>query len=99
MKRSQKLSDLPLLKFCVLLSFLVFTSFAANAQRHDPKNRTRNFFAAALQIIRFAYVDTVNEEELTEAAISAMLKELDPHSTYMSKEEVEKSKRTPSGQF
>jgi carboxyl-terminal processing protease len=98
MKLSQKLSDLPLLKFCVLLSFLVFASFATNAQRHDPKKSDQKF-AAALQIIRFAYVDTVNEEKLTEAAITAMLKELDPHSTYMSKEEVEKANEPLQGNF
>jgi carboxyl-terminal processing protease len=68
------------------------------AQYHDPKKSDQKF-TSALQIIRFAYVDTVNEEELTEAAIRGMLKELDPHSTYISKDEVEKANEPLQGNF
>ncbi len=84
-------------------SLLIFALFLAipllsQAQRHDPKKSDQKF-ASALQIIRFAYVDTVNEEKLTEAAIEGMLKELDPHSTYMSKTEVDKANEPLIGNF
>ena len=54
---------------------------------------------SALEIIQRAYVDTVNGEELVEKAIKAMLKELDPHSVYMSKKEVEKANEPLEGNF
>lgn len=54
---------------------------------------------SALQIISLAYVDTVNSNKLTEAAIEAMLKKLDPHSVYVSKEEVEKMNEPLVGNF
>lgn len=81
-----------------ILVFICLFSFPSFAQQHDPKKSDQKF-ASALQIIRFAYVDTVNEEKLTEAAITAMLKELDPHSTYMSKAEVEKANEPLVGNF
>jgi len=68
------------------------------AQQHDPK-KTENKFAAALQIIRLQYVDTTNEEKLTEVAIRGMLKELDPHSVYMSKKEIDKANEPLLGNF
>ena len=62
------------------------------------KNLIRNLLPLC-RLSAFAYVDTVNEEKLTEAAITAMLKELDPHSTYMSKDEVEKANEPLQGNF
>jgi len=97
MKQSRHYGDFSLI--LSLTFILLFSgSFSASAQHHDPKKSDQKF-AAALQIIRFAYVDTVNEENLTEAAIEGMLKELDPHSTYMSKEEVEKANEPLLGNF
>lgn len=83
---------------CILAFLLLLAPSITNAQRHDPKKSDQKF-ASALQIIRLAYVDTVNEEKLTEAAIEAMLKDLDPHSTYMSKAEVEKANEPLVGNF
>lgn len=97
MKSIRILSDrLPV--FLLVLILMVCAAPRTYAQHHDPKKSDQKF-AAALQIIRFAYVDTVNEEKLTEAAITGMLKELDPHSTYMSKEEVEKANEPLVGNF
>lgn len=45
------------------------------------------------------YVDTANLETLTEDAIIAMLKELDPHSAYISKKDVEKANEPLVGSF
>ena len=46
-----------------------------------------------------AYVDSVNHQELTENAIRGMLKELDPHSVYMTKEEIRKANEPLIGNF
>ncbi len=87
-------SPLTILFACVFFSF----SSVSIAQRHDPKVSDQKF-SAALQIIRMAYVDTVNEAKLTEDAITAMLKKLDPHSTYISKSDVEKANEPLVGNF
>ncbi|MDD3878053.1 MAG: S41 family peptidase [Bacteroidales bacterium] len=57
------------------------------AQAVSKQVEAENKFSRALQVIRTYYVDTVNDEKMIESAIIAMLKDLDPHSTYMSKEE------------
>ncbi len=45
------------------------------------------------------YVDTVNVDQLTEVAIKAVLKELDPHTTYMSPSEVRQFREGLDGGF
>ena len=45
------------------------------------------------------YVDEPDEEKVVEAAIRAMLKELDPHSTYLTAKEVEKMNEPLQGNF
>ncbi|WP_298649346.1 S41 family peptidase [uncultured Proteiniphilum sp.] len=52
-----------------------------------------------LQLIQGLYVDDVDTEGLTEAAIRGMLKELDPHSTYLNKEEVKAMNEPLQGNF
>ena len=45
------------------------------------------------------YVDEVDEAKIVEASIKAMLKELDPHSTYLTAKEVEKMNEPLQGNF
>ncbi|MGB0934160.1 MAG: S41 family peptidase [Lishizhenia sp.] len=45
------------------------------------------------------YVDEVDNDEVTDAAIIAMLEKLDPHSTYIPKEEVEGANERINGSF
>lgn len=52
-----------------------------------------------LQLINNLYVDDVNSEKLTESAIRAMLRELDPHSSYLNKEEVRSMNEPLQGNF
>lgn len=52
-----------------------------------------------LQLIQGLYVDDVNTQQLTEAAIRGMLKELDPHSTYLNQEEVKAMNEPLQGNF
>lgn len=49
--------------------------------------------------IRTLYVDTVNENKLQEDAIIGMLQKLDPHSTYIPKEEVKEMNEPLVGSF
>ena len=52
-----------------------------------------------LYLIENFYTDTVNLDKVTEDAIIAALKELDPHSAYISKKDVEKANEQLVGSF
>ena len=50
------------------------------------------------KVSRF-YVDSINEEEVVERTITEMLHELDPHSSYLSREELELLNEQLEGEF
>lgn len=52
-----------------------------------------------INLIDKEYVDSVNQEDLLDKAISGMLEELDPHSVYMSARDVRTSNEELSGKF
>lgn len=54
--------------------------------------------AAENEIVKH-YVDEVNEKKIVEEAIRGMLEKLDPHSTYMTQEEVKKANESLQGNF
>lgn len=53
----------------------------------------------SLQMIQGLYVDDVDNKQLAEAAIRGMLRELDPHSTYLNEEEVKAMNEPLQGNF
>ncbi len=53
----------------------------------------------ALQVVRLAYIEPVEEEKLVEDAIKGMLRELDPHSVYLSAEELRAANEPLQGSF
>ncbi len=56
-------------------------------------------FGTVLDNINKYYVDSIDEEKLTEDAITALLKELDPHSSYLTRKEVEQMNEPLQGNF
>ncbi len=56
-------------------------------------------FNQVLDAVSGSYADSINQEELTEDAIKAVLKDLDPHSLYFSKDEIEELNRGLVGSF
>ncbi len=82
----------------VLLVIMLVAVGHINAQVPDPSATTEKF-ASLLNYIEHMYVDTVNEEALTEKAIIALLEELDPHSVYLSKEELKEANEPLQGSF
>lgn len=87
------------LSVSALLIYILFvTSLTSNGQKPDP-NAGLKKYNAAMQLINFAYVDTVNEARLVEKAIIETLKELDPHSTYISKKDVQRANEPLEGNF
>lgn len=80
--------------FAILLAFPVIP---ASAQETVQENQLK--FARLLRLVDGYYVDSANVTKLTEDAIVHLLSELDPHSTYISKEEVEKMNEPLKGNF
>jgi carboxyl-terminal processing protease len=52
-----------------------------------------------LNIIETSYVDSVNRNELVEAAIPAILKKLDPHTVYISAKDLIRANEPLQGNF
>lgn len=63
---------------------------------NDPEIQKLGFSLAAIE--RY-YVDTINSSKLVEEAIISMLAKLDPHSYYLTTEEVRKTNESLQGNF
>ncbi len=82
----------------VLVALLSFQPVAEiNAQEAVQKNQMK--FGRLLRLVDGYYVDSADVDELTEKAIIHLLSELDPHSVYISKEEVERMNEPLQGNF
>ncbi|MAX81038.1 MAG: peptidase S41 [Crocinitomicaceae bacterium] len=78
--------------FTLLLSSIFLH---VNAQHSEAAQKLQTFY----RYLELAYVDEVNEDQLVEDAIEAMLSDLDPHSTYFSAEELERANEPLQGNF
>lgn len=81
-------------KYSLLLLLLTLAS-GLSAQKFDPQRKIR----FAEQIIEDFYVDTLNMNQVVEEGIIAMLKTLDPHSTYTNAEETKSLTEPLQGNF
>ncbi len=75
--------------------FIAATFIYVTAQQFTPSQKLRY----AEGIIETFYVDTVNSGKIVDEAIIAMLKTLDPHSTYSSPEETKELTEPLNGNF
>lgn len=80
------------------LIFIVLNSSMAQTGKSDPKETSQKLAAALFYIENF-YVDSTQPPKLVENAIINMLKELDPHSAYISKEEIDAANEPLEGSF
>lgn len=83
----------------VLLLTLLFTIPASFISAQEKVQQNQLKFGRLLRLVESYYVDSVNIDELTEKAIVNVLSELDPHSVYMSKDEVDKMNEPLVGNF
>ena len=83
----------------VLILTILFTipSSIISAQESVQQNQLK--FGRLLRLVDSYYVDSANIDKLTEKAIVHLLSELDPHSVYMSKDEVDKMNEPLVGNF
>jgi carboxyl-terminal processing protease len=81
--------------FFSLILGLTFSTYSFGQLFNDEVFK----FSKVLGYIENYYVDTVNKPKLVEDVIVEMLKQLDPHSVYLDKKEVEKSNESLQGSF
>ncbi|PTN07807.1 S41 family peptidase [Mangrovibacterium marinum] len=87
------------LKACTsTLVLAIGLMMAAPVQAQDVQGDMIKF-GRLLRLIDSYYVDSTDVDQLTEDAIVSMLAKLDPHSVYISKEEVEKMNEPLVGSF
>ncbi|MBW6479462.1 MAG: S41 family peptidase [Bacteroidales bacterium] len=81
------------------LSFVVLISVSFTGVIAQSSPDATEKFIRALRIVNFAYVDPVDDGNLVEDAIRGMLRELDPHSVYLSAEELREANEPLIGSF
>lgn len=84
------------MKKLFLIATIIASAFGISAQ--SPINASRKLQLADMIIQKF-YVDTINADKVVEQGIIAMLKELDPHSTYTTAEETKALTEPLNGNF
>ncbi len=81
----------------VVLSFLILILTSQIHAQFFNDNSLK--LIRALDYIHALYVDTLSQPKLVEAAIKGMLDELDPHSTYLTPEQVKEMNEPLQGNF
>ncbi|MCK9413329.1 MAG: S41 family peptidase [Prolixibacteraceae bacterium] len=79
----------------LILSFVIFNNYAS---AQDVQSQAIKF-GRLLRLVETFYVDTTNVGKLTEHAIVDLLGQLDPHSVYITKGEVEEMNQPLEGNF
>ena len=82
--------------FVFSISFLLGTAGFAQVANNIS---TTVKFNEVINYVNQMYVDDVDAEELTNVAIVALLEKLDPHSTFISKDDVEDANERINGNF
>jgi len=78
----------------ILICFFTPVLFAQGFSSLQQRKLTN-----ALAAISNLYVDSINDKKIVENTLTAILKELDPHSVYIPKEEVERVNEPLEGSF
>ena len=92
-------SMLALYTLVILLALLLVTLPGPVRAANDGIYRQLNLFGDVLERIRADYVEEVDDPELIEAAITGMLRSLDPHSSYMSPRAYRDMREQIKGEF
>ena len=90
-----------MMALCVVIGILIGTFYANHfsGNRLNIINSGSNRLNNLLHIVDDQYVDSVNIDDLVEKAMPQILSELDPHSVYISAEDVQKSNDDLKGSF
>ncbi len=78
---------------------LAFVCLATFSVGQTTLNQDAGKFERLLRVVDSKYVDSVATEDLVETAIKGMLKDLDPHSVYISKKDLKRMNEPLEGNF
>ena len=83
-----------------IILLIVIDPFNSGLLSND-NNKKQNFknVNTVIELIKSHYVDSVNDQKLNEKIINSILNELDPHSTYISKENMQTVNEDMQGSF
>jgi carboxyl-terminal processing protease len=86
----------------LVLGILIGRTFSLNRGVNLISGNSGNQFNKIEEILRYVsdqYVDTINEKQLSEKTITTMLQNLDPHSSYLTAEELKANDEPLLGNF
>lgn len=83
----------------LLLLFVLGASFARTYGQDPQLNEQLFKLNKFMFLLKTEYVDTINTSQVVEKAIVSTLRQLDPHSVYISKDEVKKMSEPLEGNF
>ncbi len=84
-----------LTKIASTLTAIIFCLTAVDVRSQSSSDKILEL----MNLVNFAYVDSVDLDKLSEAAIISILEELDPHSLYIPKEKVQEMNESLDGSF
>lgn len=89
------------MKYLTAAVICVAATFGISAQysRSNSASRQQQKLLMVENIVNNLYVDNVDEEKVVENAVRGILENLDPHSSYSTKEETTSSQETMQGSF
>lgn len=89
------------MKYLAAAVICVAATFGISAQysRSNSASRQQQKLLMVENIVNNLYVDNVDEEKIVENAVRGILENLDPHSSYSTKEETTSSQETMQGSF
>ncbi|MEG2177511.1 MAG: S41 family peptidase [Bacteroidales bacterium] len=82
-----------------LVLIFAFVCLPLSAQEPSEMQKNEQKMAHLIQLVRYMYVDPVEMSPITEKGIEEMLKQLDPHSVYISAKDVAKANEPLLGNF
>ena len=82
----------------IYLILLIFTLLVSNVNAQISTSQAFKF-NRVMDLISMFYVDTIAEQQLIEKAIVSVLKDLDPHSIYIKKKDVQEMNESLIGSF
>src|ERR1035437_2390531 len=86
----------------LILGIFIGTTFSLHNNLGTISINTNNRYNKIEEILRYIqqeYVDTVNNEQLVEKTIVALLQNLDPHSSYITANELQANNEPLKGNF
>ena len=81
----------------MLVAALSFGSVIGSESNSQQKQRESQLFSQVLEKVRASYVDVPSDNQLQENSIQGLLDNLDPHSTYLDKNEYKQLQGKTSG--